>query len=557
MKKKLILISTLITSFTLVVLLMISILFTKKNNQQNNEKVLSDLLIVLRDNYIHDEYEKSAEIITHVDNRYRVTIISNQGKVLYDTFQEYTEENHLNRPEIQNLGKISYRYSTTLGYKMLYKATYLIEEKVYLRLAIPEAKLKRADQIYALEISGAAVIILGVDILLIVMSSKKVLNPLKKEIAHLNQLTGNQPLLLDDDLLSLSKQIEDVSHLIDDKMQLINKEKMRLNDLIRNLNAGIMVLHQDKIELCNRLAANIFHYNEEEILKKNYYEVIFDYQFSIRVQKAIKNHTEDSFIYHNDGCFYRIILTPIASQNETLVFIYDVTKERQLNQMKEDFFANASHELKSPLTTILGYLQMIEEKIITEKEDIEDAFMRITKEAKRMNSIISEMLNLASLETSQNEESREALSIYEVTKDIISSYHMDIEQKDIHLEIELNKDFKVKMKAMDLYHLISNLMSNAIKYNKPQGKIKITIQDSTFMISDTGIGIPLSEQTRVFERFYRVDKAKSKEQGGTGLGLAIVKHIVNNYDIAMELHSKENEGTTFILMWKIKNGEVD
>ena len=142
MKKKLIWISTLLTSFTLIVFLILSILFTAKNNRQNNEKVLSDLVLVLRDNYIHDEYEKSAEIVTRIDNRYRVTIINDSGTVVYDTFPELIEENHLDRPEIHHLGEISYRYSKTLGYKMLYKATYLIEEKLYLRVAIPEAKLK-------------------------------------------------------------------------------------------------------------------------------------------------------------------------------------------------------------------------------------------------------------------------------------------------------------------------------------------------------------------------------------------------------------------------------
>lgn len=555
MKKKLIWISTLLTSFTLIVFLMLSILFTAKNNRQNNEKVLGDLVLVLRDNYIHDEYEKSAEIVTRMDNRYRVTIINDSGTVVYDTFPELIEENHLDRPEIQHLGEISYRYSKTLGYKMLYKATYLIEEKLYLRVAIPEAKLKAADHIYILEMSIVTLIILGIDIVIITLSSRKLTEPLKKEIYRLNQLTGDQPPLLDDDILSLSKQIEDVSILIDDKMQLINKEKTRLNDLINNLNAGIIVLQGETIELYNVLAAHLFHLKQAELIGKNYCYAILDYQFSLKIQNVMQNHVEESFVYHDNQNTYRIILTPISNQSETLIFIYDITKEMQLNQMKEDFFANASHELKSPLTTILGYLQMIEEGILIEKDDIEDAHLRITKEAKRMNSIISEMLNLASLEVNQNEKNITELSLFETIQDILTSFQRDIEQKGITVEIEKKEDFKVKMNTMDLYHLISNLVSNAIKYNKQNGKIKITIQKPFFLISDTGIGIPYAEQSRIFERFYRVDKAKSKELGGTGLGLAIVKHIVNNYDLTLELESKENEGTTFKIGWKINEDE--
>ena len=265
-------------------------------------------------------------------------------------------------------------------------------------MAIPEAKLKAADHVYIFEMSIIAFVILGIDIVIITLSSRKLTEPLKKEIYRLNQLTGDQPPLLDDDILSLSKQIEDVSTLIDDKMQLINKEKTRLNDLINNLNAGIIVLHGEIIELYNVLAANLFHLKKDELIGKNYCYAILDYHFSLKIQNVIQNHVEESFVYHDNQKTYRIILTPISNQNETLIFIYDISKEMQLNQMKEDFFANASHELKSPLTTILGYLQMIEEGILIEKDDIEDAHLRITKEAKRMNSIISEMLNLASLE---------------------------------------------------------------------------------------------------------------------------------------------------------------
>ena len=165
------------------------------------------------------------------------------------------------------------------------------------------------------------------------------------------------------------------------------------------------------------------------------------------------------------------------------------------------------------------------------------------------------MLNLASLEVNQNEKNMTELSLFETIQDILTSFQRDIEQKGINVEIEKKEDFKVKMNTMDLYHLISNLVSNAIKYNKQNGKIKITIQKPFFLISDTGIGIPYAEQSRIFERFYRVDKAKSKELGGTGLGLAIVKHIVNNYDLTLELESKENEGTTFKIGWKINEDE--
>jgi two-component system phosphate regulon sensor histidine kinase PhoR len=227
------------------------------------------------------------------------------------------------------------------------------------------------------------------------------------------------------------------------------------------------------------------------------------------------------------------------------MFLYDVTDIKRLEKMKLDFFANASHELKSPLTTIIGYQQLIQNGILVEKEEIADATIKTVKEASRMNQIISEMLELAKLESDKKED-KNVLSISHVTDEILLSYNILLENKNITLVKDYN-DFDVSIASNDLYHLIRNLIDNAVKYNKANGKIKITISDNTFVIEDTGIGISKEDQERIFERFYRVDKARSKENGGTGLGLSIVKHICINNNIKIEVSSALNEGTCFKL----------
>lgn len=549
MKKRLVIISTSLTFLALFLMASFSIIFISKTNRDYNEKILSNLLIVLRNNFDSDDYNKSSEIITKVDARYRVSIISYDGKSLFDSTNEKDEGNYLNRPEIKNIGTISYRYSNTLKIRMMYKATFLVQDKLFLRLAIPESIVKKANTICALSLSGIAFLILSISFVLIYIFSKKLTKPLKAEISKLNALTGDRELILDDDISNLSKQIDDVSQLLDERIQLIDNEKNKLRWIINNLSAGIVVLKNEKVEIINKTALDIFKIKEEDAINKNYLFVFLDFTFSNNIQICLQEKKPIQFTYQKDSQTFEVRLTPNIINQETIIFIYDLTKELAFNKMKEDFFQNASHELKSPLTTIMGNTQMIEEKIIVDQDEIDEALKTINKEAKRMNSIISEMLDLAFLETTKQSKNSKSISIANSFKEILSSFSLDLKAKNIKLNLNIIQDFKVNMDQLDLYHLISNLVSNAIKYNKENGQIDITIDKNYFSILDSGIGIAKEDQERIFERFYRVDKAKSKKMGGTGLGLAIVKHIVSNYDLLLELKSELNKFTFIKVMW--------
>lgn len=236
------------------------------------------------------------------------------------------------------------------------------------------------------------------------------------------------------------------------------------------------------------------------------------------------------------------------NKNGISILFYDITDQYQLQKAKQDFFANASHELKSPLTTIIGYQQMISEGIIDTNEEIIDASKRTLYEAKRMNQMVIDMLELSSLE-SEKIINNEVNNLKEVTQNIINSYTLKLEDKHINLSTSLS-DLNVKIPQKDLIHLISNLIDNAIKYNIEKGKIDININkdDNSFIIEDTGIGISKANQERVFERFYQVDKNRASDQG-TGLGLSIVKHICLKYNIKLKLDSKLNKGTSITLVF--------
>ena len=244
------------------------------------------------------------------------------------------------------------------------------------------------------------------------------------------------------------------------------------------------------------------------------------------------------------------ISTDWSTDNRRAVslFFSNISEEKKLENAKKDFFANASHELKSPLTSILGYAQMIEQGFLETKEEVKEALEKIRQEGKRMNDIISEMLDLSRLESESKSEEYKVLSLQEALEHNINLLLTSANEKNIEIRIE-GENFSVYLIKEDLDILLKNLLENAIRYNKQNGKVLISLVKEKHLLSiqDTGIGIPEESLSRIFERFYRVDKSRSRKLGGTGLGLSIVKHICTNERIQIHVASKLDEGTTFTL----------
>ena len=228
-----------------------------------------------------------------------------------------------------------------------------------------------------------------------------------------------------------------------------------------------------------------------------------------------------------------------------LISFLDITERQNMEIIKKDFFQNASHELKSPLTSIIGYEQMIVSGILEDKDEIKEASLNILKEAKRMNQIIIDMLELSNLEY-QKSFNLSLVNLKEVVEDTIKRYTKKANDKNITIETDLNEVI-INTSFNEFETLVSNLIDNAIKYNKINGNIKVKLTKAYLEVYDTGIGISKENQTRIFERFYRVDKAKSKLSGGTGLGLAIVKHICEKLNYKVRVESVVNEYTQFTI----------
>jgi two-component system, OmpR family, phosphate regulon sensor histidine kinase PhoR len=389
-------------------------------------------------------------------------------------------------------------------------------------------------------------------------SYKKSLRPLKTQIRKLqNLISKDHSVDHDDDLSSLALMIHDSRKELENQLNLTKTGEQKIDFILDSISQGLLVLDASyKIVMINQTAADIFQVKKEDVENKNMDDIHPSHPFEVNASMVIQTNHSLSYTETIRGRVYQCSINPISyswtrinERNGASILFIDITDEYNGAKMKREFFDNASHELKSPLTGILGYQQMMKAGIITSKEDIDNAIDKSIKECNRMNKIIMNMLSLSSLE---NKELRsvEEIDVSEATSSIAESLTPQLKEK--HIDLSMKKGtLKIKINPDDFDRLVRNLIDNAIKYNKDNGSIKITVDDTerSFTIKDTGVGISPENQSRIFERFFRVDKARSRENGGTGLGLAIVKHVCNYYGYKLTLKSALNKGTEFKIVF--------
>lgn len=550
MKRKYIILNVAILFVSLVSFMLVSCLIVSNVNKRNIKTEINNYLQIVLKAYNGDNMADASSLLTNSINDVRVTFIDTNGNVLYDTKKDEIEENHLDRPELKKLGNVYFRYSNSLGKRMVYVAGF--KDDIYIRVAILEASVVTIVN-YLVGYGFLALFLISIiSFILMDNVSKKAVIPLKTEIKKISNIVGENVDNTSDDIEVLSMQIDEIHSLIDKKIFLLKSETAKLNYIVDNMAQGLVIINAlNDVVLINSKALNILDINNLEIVGKPYLYLIRDIKLQEIIDEVINNEKNVTYNFESNGKHYLFSINSMKNsfasydnKNGVSIFMVDITNEKKLERVKLDFFANASHELKSPLTSIIGYQQMIEEGIITDENEIKDATVKTIKEANRMNQIIIEMLELSKLEAKNDIKTKEVLSIKNTTLDILSSLIPNMHQKHISYKI-IGDDFNVFIAPTDLNHLIRNLIDNAIKYNKENGTITIKLNDNTISVLDTGIGISKENISRIFERFYRVDKAKSKELGGTGLGLAIVKHICINNNLKIDVESTPGEGSKF------------
>lgn len=467
---------------------------------------------------------------------FRFTLISADGKVLFDTETDANNmENHSEREEFIKAVNDGYgessRYSATLTERYFYFAKKLPNGDV-LRLSVVQNSLLTLFLGMGSQVCFILAIAAVLSAVLASRLSKRIVKPLSE--LNLDEPTSNDCY---DELNPLLKKIESQQKKIIKQREELSRKKTEFEAITNNMSEGLVLLNSNN----EIISANC---SAARILKLENYETPSDFLYRLGLQ----NTNCSPKILELDGKKYQLNTTPIKSGEDNIgavLLLLDVTEREQREQMRREFTANVSHELKTPLQTISGASELLKNGIV-KPQDIPEFSEKIYSQAQRLICLIEDIIKLSCLDEGMADTKLENVDLFALSGEVIKSLEAAAEAVDV--TVKLNGENAVIKGIPTLVHtIIYNLCDNAIKYNHKGGSVCVTVKNTDnsvlLTVSDTGIGIPPECIQRVFERFYRVDKSRSREIGGTGLGLSIVKHAVKILGAEISIDSVSDKGT--------------
>ena len=546
MKKQLFIYSFLIIFTGLAVFFAASVYITHTNNFY----IAKDEVIKIAQIYA-EHYNDKVDVTTFVKSggNTRITVISRDGTVLADSrpVDTKTMENHLDRPEIQSAlndtPEIEVRYSDTLGVDLIYYALKVYADDTYLfvRVSVPVAEINA----YLYSTLPLLVLILIILVTLSFIFIRHMTNRIEKpftSIEHkLRLLSGGEykdtPIEGSyEEIDRLTRGIDEIADVLQNTFDLLSDEKNKLDYILDNIGDGIFTVDENRtITLINKSALDIFDVTLEVIGKDIVY-LSSEESLIEAVNDCVKYKKSSILEIEYIGKIFLVTVKRLPDTNLTMIVLSDVTENRKNAKRREEFFANASHELKTPMTAIKGFNELA--SLNNSDEQLRKYIDSITRETDRMLLLIGNMLKLAELENVQ-EITPVPVSISNIVYDVKDTVSTIINEKSLSFEV-IGNGTTITAKHTHVYELVKNLIENAVRYNNPNGKVSVRIDDTRIVVSDNGIGIPVEDQSRIFERFYRVEKSRN---GGTGLGLSIAKHICGLYNWKITLKSRVGSGT--------------
>lgn len=479
----------------------------------------------------------------------RITLVAPDGAVLFESDADAGQmDNHLSRPEIQDAfahgNGQSVRKSDTVGQRIYYYAQRLPDGAV-LRVSI-EASSLYDPLLRAFPWLLLLLLLLGV---LSMAVSKGITRRLLRPLTRLTErLDDRHPPEEDDvvypELYPLIHKIQTQRTEIQHQLKREEEEKDRLAVIIHTMAEGLIVLDSERRVLIANDSVKALLGCGMPVEGESILALSRDPDLNACVDAAAAGRTESAYISLS-GKQCQVVCSPVITdekQSGVICFVLDVTEKMQIEKMRREFTANVSHELKTPLTSISGYAEMIESGI-ARPEDVPGFAATIHKEAGRLLTLISDIIRLSELDEAGVAQECEPVDLLQLARDCADTLSLSADQHRVSLTVE-GAPCVIRGNRSLLSELVYNLCDNAIRYNREGGRVNVAVGDRALTVSDTGIGIPEQYQSRVFERFYRVDKSRSKETGGTGLGLAIVKHIAEQHHAKLELRSAVGQGTT-------------
>lgn len=358
------------------------------------------------------------------------------------------------------------------------------------------------------------------------------------------------------EVAELGNTVNQLAENLESKNREIIQSNEKLSVLVDRLIVGVVLLdHQQQIQLMNRAAQNILDV-DEKLLGRSFLEMTKSYGLVQIIQQTFqenKSKNEEIYIYHPQERILDVntMIVPNIMGRQVIVLLYDITQIRRLEKVRTDFVANASHELRTPVTALKGFAEVLLDGAMEDPVTCKQFLEIIYKESKRLEILVNDILELSRVEQKQVPLNREILNLSEIIKSCFQVIRPQAASKDINLRFYSANpdDILLETDRGRLEQVLNNLITNAVNYTDAGGKISIMVEkvgnEAAIHIADTGIGIPEEDLSRIFERFYRVDKARSRNSGGTGLGLSIVRYLVQNLNGRIEVKSKLGIGTTF------------
>ncbi|MDL2281076.1 PAS domain S-box protein [Selenomonadales bacterium OttesenSCG-928-I06] len=501
------------------------------------------------------EYLAQVQNNISVNNLNRITLISAEGTVLFDNYKSATDlENHLDRPEIQaalqqGTGEGT-RLSGTMSAQTFYYAI-LLKDGSILRVA-------NTTDSMIISIINCVPYVLGFVVLVSLAALGLAGWQTRKIIKPINKLDLENPISNEtyDELSPLLNRIDKQNHQIRLQIAELESQKTKLTTIIENTSEGLILLNnQANILSINQSAIRLFGGQQTDYTGQHIFALSRNTELQQIISEAEKGFRSEKLISHNDK-HYQLISNPVIDNhkvNGTVLLIIDVTEKQAVEQMRREFSANVSHELKTPLQSISGYAEIIKNGLVKE-EDTMRFIEKIYSEAQTLILLVNNIMKISRLDEGGSDDFvKEEIDLYSIAKEIIDRLASQAAQKNIKLMLKGEPAIIIGVKQL-IEEMMYNLCDNAIKYNVADGEVTVSVSTENdhhiLEISDTGIGINEKEQKRIFERFYRIDKSHSKQTGGTGLGLSIVKHSVAYHKARIELTSKENSGTIVRLYFK-------
>ena len=522
------------------------------------------------------------------DSGTRITVVDSEGVVLADSNENPDQmDNHRNRKEIKTAfsGAVgsSRRFSRTLDEHRIYVALPLLVEMeggegriVVLRTSVSVSSLDRTlTRIKTRIIFGSFAVLLlaGFVTLLISRNVSRPLEQMKRSAEQFARGDFSERMLpvakktASLEIVTLASSMDRMAELLDEKIQAIVTHRNQLETVFSSMVEAVIAIDlEERVISINESAAKLFDVERSSATGKIVQQIVRNVKLQQEISNTLqtKEPVEDEIVLHEkDGdCFLQTHVVTLSNGHGeyvgVLVVMNDVTRLRRLENIRRDFVANVSHELRTPITSIQGYVETLLDGALDSREDSEKFLGIVLKQSHRLNSIIDDLLCLSRIEEDarQGDIRREQAPLLPVIESAIQTCQMKADKAGVQLECSCSKDIVFKMNGPLIEQAIVNLIVNAITYSKVSDTVTVHCEtmdsdgksEVEISVTDTGCGIPKEHLPRLFERFYRSDKARSRAVGGTGLGLSIVKHIAQSHGGTVEVESNEGVGSTFSLI---------